>query len=364
MAMKVIVVGAGITGACLALQLSRRGMAVTVVEAGGPAAGASGASFGWINASFHLNQAHYSLRVEGIAAHHRLAADLGRAVAQWPGTLWWEEQGAAMAAFAGRLRGLGYPVEHLGGAEVAAREPRLANPPGEALLFPAEGAVDLPGLTRACLGAAAALGARCLYGLAVEALVAGDGGVAGVVAGGMRIGADAVVLATGTGTPALLAPLGLRLPMPDRPGLLLRSAPVAPILNHILAAPGQELRQDAAGRILAPAVAGHQGDTAVRLADTPEVLAMTGWRRVRELLPAAPDWAEAQVGWRPVPADGLPVLGQAAPGLWLAVMHSGATLAPAAVEHLGAEIAGAGPSPALATFRPGRFSASADSARP
>jgi glycine/D-amino acid oxidase-like deaminating enzyme len=43
------------------------------------------------------------------------------------------------------------------------------------------------------------------------------------------------------------------------------------------------------------------------------------------------------VGWRPLPRDGLPVIGrpEAAPGIYLAVMHSGITLAPI-IGHLGA----------------------------
>jgi glycine/D-amino acid oxidase-like deaminating enzyme len=356
MILRVIVVGAGGVGAAIALRLARWGMAVTVIDAGGPATGASGASFGWINASFHLNEAHFALRHEGIAAHHRLAQDLGQPVARWPGALWWEETGAAMAAVAGRLRAYGYPVAHLSQAEVAAREPALANPPGEALQFPAEGAVDLPDLVAACLAAAQADGARLICGLRVTALVAGDRGVAVVVTEAGAMTADHVVLAAGTGTPALLAPLGLRLPMPDRPGMILRCAPVAPFLRHILVAPAQEVRQDAAGRLLVPAATAHQTDEATRLPDVPQRLAEAAWARVRTLLPSAPPtWAEALVGWRPVPADGLPVVGQAAVGLWLAVMHSGATLAPLVAELLAAEIAGGAPAALLASFRPGRF---------
>ena len=35
------------------------------------------------------------------------------------------------------------------------------------------------------------------------------------------------------------------------------------------------------------------------------------------------------VGYRPMPADGFPIVGRGAPGLYLAVMHSGITLAAA-----------------------------------
>ena len=59
---------------------------------------------------------------------------------------------------------------------------------------------------------------------------------------------------------------------------------------------------------------------------------------------------------RPVPGDGLPVVGPGpVPGLWMAVMHSGATLAPVVAELLVDEIISGAESPLLAEFRPTRF---------
>lgn len=45
------VVGAGMIGASIALHLARRGAEVVVFEREGPAAGATGKSFAWINAT-------------------------------------------------------------------------------------------------------------------------------------------------------------------------------------------------------------------------------------------------------------------------------------------------------------------------
>ena len=60
---------------------------------------------------------------------------------------------------------------------------------------------------------------------------------------------------------------------------------------------------------------------------------------------------------RPVPEDGLPVLGPVpgVAGLWLAVLHSGVTLGPVAGELLAAEVTGKGEQPLLAAFRPARL---------
>ncbi|MGV6803572.1 MAG: FAD-dependent oxidoreductase, partial [Ruegeria sp.] len=62
MGSEIIVVGAGIVGASIAYQLARTGHTVTVIDRDMPGAGASGRSFGWINASFYLDMAHHELR--------------------------------------------------------------------------------------------------------------------------------------------------------------------------------------------------------------------------------------------------------------------------------------------------------------
>ena len=83
--MQIVVIGAGVIGAAIAFQLARRGHAVTLLDSHGIAAGASGRSFGWINASYFLTEAHYRLRLEGIAAHRRLCETLPGNPTGWPG---------------------------------------------------------------------------------------------------------------------------------------------------------------------------------------------------------------------------------------------------------------------------------------
>jgi glycine/D-amino acid oxidase-like deaminating enzyme len=349
---KIVVIGAGIMGASLAWALAGAGRDVMVVEAGLPAGGASGRSFGWINASFHLSRAHFDLRLAGIAAHRRLMAALP-GLHRFDGCLWWEEAGAEMDRMEAELRSLRYPVERLGRAQVQAREPGLASPPDEALLFAAEGAVEPADLVPRLL---ARPGIRVLAGLPVTLALQG-GQVVGVETALGRIPADQVVIAAGIGAPALLARLGLRLPMLDRPGMLLRTRPVAARLRHILAAPDQEVRQDASGRLIGPMVGAHQGDSGGGLGPADAMTAAT-LARIGAMLDVTGLEAEVVLhALRPVPGDGLPVLGPvaAAPGLWLAVLHSGVTLAPLAGELLAAEMTGQGEQGLLAAFRPERL---------
>ena len=352
---RVLIIGAGLTGAGLAWHLARAGARVTVLEAGPYGASqASGHSFGWINGSFYLNAAHHRLRVAGMAAHHRLARDLGADLWDWPGCLWWEDA-AGLDAMAAALGDLRYEARQVNRAEVVALEPALVEPPAHALLFPQEGAVDAAALTRALLAGAAAAGAEVLFGIAAIGLDASAKGWAVQTAGGV-LAADQVVLAAGTGAAALLVGLGYRLPMLQRPGMILTTHPVARRLTHILAMPEGDLRQDRAGRLIAPLAAHHQSDTAEEVPPDPKALSAEALARLNAMLrgPALQD-EQTALAFRPVPGDGLPAVGPVSAGLWLAVMHSGVTLGPYVAERLAAEVLGQGADPLLAPFRPERL---------
>ncbi len=347
-----LIIGAGITGAALAWQLSQRGETVTIVSTHAEGGLASTASFGWLNASYFLSHPHYHLRHEGMAAHRRLTAALPGLPTTWQGCLWYEATGAAQDETASDLAALGYRVDRLTRAQIAARLPALGPVPETALFFPDEGVSDPATLARALI---AACGAKVIRAT-VEAVTTAQGKATGVQTDAGPITADRVVLATGTGTPALLQPFGFTLPMLKRPGLMIATNPLPPICPVILATPDQEVRQDAMGHLHAPASAGHQSDSAEALGSFPVVVNAT-LQRLRALFPGHDiHFAHQAMAMRPVPGDGLPVVGQGPiPGLWVAVMHSGATLAPVVAEVLAKEMAEGTESPLLTSFRPARF---------
>lgn len=351
----VAIIGAGIIGAAIAHRLAKSGARVTILDAGPPAAQASGASFGWLNASYFATQAHHHLRAASLRAHHALDLELDTGTL-WQGCLWWEETGAARYAFAEHLAQLGYPVQPVARADFQAMEPAIANPPDRALYFPGEGAVDAAHLTRALLAAAARHGAQVWLGCAALGLAGTPSRVTGVATAQGPLGADQVILAAGCASPGLLAPLGLALPMLQRPGLMLRTRPVARLIHHILVTPGQELRQTPQGHLIAPAAASHQSDSAETIDALPGDLAQAALARLRALLPGTDLQLEhVACAFRPVPADGLPVVGAAGPdGLYVAVMHSGVTLAPLIADLVAAEVLAGQVATLLADFRPGR----------
>jgi len=351
--MRTIVVGAGIIGASIAWHLKRAGADVLVIDGGLPAA--SDASFGWINASFYADIAHHKLRVASMAAYGRLCAEVDLPITQ-SGALWWEAQGAELLKIKNDLQALEYPVKSMGEDELRRAEPNLANLPKDALLFPSESAAESAGVAAKLLTASRA---QVLRGVRVQGVLGGDI-VTGVATDMGDLHADRVVIAAGTGAEDILATAGVALPMLKRPGVLVTTKPIAAKIAHILVTPHGEVRQLPDGRILASAVANHQGDDASDVADPPAQIAerVLGW--LQPMIPSQVlEWDSVSLAHRPMPADGLPVIGPTAlKGLHVAVMHSGVTLAGITGEATAAEVLGQGHNrygDLLAPYRPDRF---------
>lgn len=356
--MHVIVIGAGIMGSACAHALARDGHAVSLIDAGH--AGASAASFGWINASFHLGPEHHALRAHSMSAWRRLDGALSLGI-DWAGCLCWENQGAALDAQARDLRAHGYPLEMVEARALRQALPMLKSVPERALLFAGEGAMDASAVAARLR---AHEGLRCYHGVTVQEIVTSGGRVRGVRTDAGFLGADHVLVAAGNGARALVEKLGVALPMLARPGLILRTARLDQRLGRILVGPFGELRQDRAGRLHLPISVSHQSDDSEAIEGAAGDLADEALDRLKAHfdLPGL-EWERVMLGWRPVPEDGLPVIGRAGPeGLSLAVMHSGVTLAAGVAEGLAREIAGQGEAAAFAPFRARRFAAGGISA--
>lgn len=355
--MRIVIVGAGIIGCALAYRLSADpGTEVVILDAAqAPGQGASGASFGWLNASFFADAAHFALRRAGLEAWQRLQADVTLPEVTWPGALWWEAQGPEMQTFAQSLHALEYDVQPWSAMQIRAAVPCLRDVPDAALFVPAEGVADTAASCRSLLGAAQALGARAMFGTPVRAVHSG-----GVQTEFGLIAADQVIVTAGTGVAALLENSPHPIPMLPRPGALLRTRPVPAILPFVLVTPDGEVRQDAQGRIVMPTAVAHQADTATHLSHSPDELAAQAVQRLNDLLhlDAPLEWDSVTVAARPVPQDGLPVVGAVKEGVYVAVMHSGATLAAIVAELAAAEVLGrpkSNLSSLLDPYRPQRF---------
>ena len=346
---QIVVVGAGIVGASIALHLAAAGAAVTVLDAAGPGGIATPASFAWINASWGNPDFYVRLRMRSMAEWRRLAAEVPDLPLRWTGGLLWDLPPEPLLAYARAHAALGYDVRTVGPAEVARIEPGLLAPPELAVHAAAEGALEPAPAAAALLRDAVAHGARFRTATPVLGLRREAGRVTGVDTAHGFEPADEVVLAAGAGTAALLAGAGIALNLTTPPGLLVHTRPHARLLEGIVLAPELHMRQTDQGRVVIGSDFGG--------ADPGEDAAATAARLLagaRGMLAggATLELDRFTIGHRPTPADGLPVVGRPprCDGLYVAVMHSGVTLAAAVGRFVAEELLAGRRDPLLGPF--------------
>ncbi|WP_430681778.1 NAD(P)/FAD-dependent oxidoreductase [Mesorhizobium australafricanum] len=323
----VIVIGAGIIGASIAWHLTKAGARVTVISESGAGGVATPNSFAWINASWGNSEVYFRLRIRAMTEWKRLAKDVPGLPLAWCGGLCFDLPPDRLEAYAAEHSSWGYGIERVDRERAAQIEPNLVDPPDFAVYVAEEGVAEPAATAKALLADAVRLGARVIVG-AVDRLTLSDGKVTGGVVSGETIGADEVVVAAGTGAPAIAATAGIKLPLDTPPGLIVHSRPYRKLLNGLVLAERLHMRQTAEGRIIAGSdfAGGDPGES-------PEATARELFVVAKAALHGA-DGLELDfhtVGYRPTPADGFPIIGrtEGVGGLYIAVLHSGITLAPA-----------------------------------
>ena len=351
----VVVVGAGIVGAAVAYELALAGAAVTLLDKSLPASGVTGDSFAWIGGpgGSDVPDGSWHLRRGALQAYRRLERQVPGVRVRWTGSLAWYGPGRDEHELI-EARSLG-PDEHLLDAARTTRlEPNLAVPPARALHRDSDGAVDPVAVTDALVAAARAHGARLVVGTAVTALCAPEGRVSGVRTSQGFVAADTVVVTAGVDAPGLCAPLGYQLPIAPSPALLLRFTATPGLVRTLVASPDIEVRETADGQLLV--AAGYSGEASH---DDLVDAARETLNRLTATFAGAHDatLVSVRLAARPMPADGLPVIGPlpGVDGVYVAVMHSGVTLAPVAARLLAAEITAGIEADELDGVRPARF---------
>ena len=350
---RIVVVGGGILGASIAWHLTQAGAAVTLL-AGERAGVATPTSFAWINASWGNPEPYFRLRTHAMREWNRLSGQLPGLPLRWCGSLIWDLPREELDAFARQHGDWGYGLRPVTADESLRIEPTIRNAPAFAYHVAEEGAVEPAVAADLLISDAQARGLTVIERVLVDAVEHKAGKVAGVRTSQGFVSADQVVLACGTGVPALAEPLGVNVPIETPPGLIVHSKPVSKILNGLVLAPELHIRQTLEGRIIAGSdFAGTDpGEHPQKAAD--ELFA-----KVRAFLKGV-DRLEMDfftVGRRPTPVDGFPIVGHApgVEGLYLAVTHSGVTLAPALGAIAVQEMLEGARHDLLAPYRPERF---------
>lgn len=371
--LRVVVAGAGIIGASIAYQLAKSGANVTVIDKLGPATHASRGTFAWINATWAKQPRHYhKLNQDGVANWKDLQKTLHLPV-RWSGSLEWfdnEERQKKLVSQIAEQAEWGEPARMVGRAELATLEPGIDfGGADQAAYSGSDGAVDPIAATNAMLAAAERFGAVVRYPCELTNISLSAGKLSRVETSLGSIHADRLVLATGAAPDAGKRFAGLDIPQRSRPGAIAIAVPTKPLLNRVVVAPGIHMHQRLDGRI----VLGEQGGApqneahALRLSGRPNgfpnrMLALEHAERMmtiaKRFLPgiANSKIEDVMIGWRPLPVDGHPVLGTspARPDVYLAILHSGVSLAPIVGQLVAHELLENTSVQQLNAFRPSR----------
>jgi glycine oxidase len=367
----VAIIGAGVIGLGIAWRLAARGARVTVFDQGAAGAGASHAAAGMLAACAEAEpgeQALVALGRESQARWPAFAAEL-HAVSgidvelRQEGTLVVALTADDQARLAHHLvfqQQLGLPLQWITAAETRRREPHLAGKLAGAVWSPQDHQVENRKLAAALRLAAERAGASIRELTEVKEISTAGGRTDGLVlADGTRFAADAVVLAAGAWSRGIAGvPPELRPPVRPIKGqmLSLRMDAAAPLLNHVVWAPGVYLVPRRDGRLIVGATVEEKGFDMALTAGGLLTLLEAAWRAVPavEELPIDEMW----VGHRPGSRDDAPILGPGpVAGLVYATGHhrNGILLAPVTADTIARLVLDGTLDPAIRPFGVERF---------
>lgn len=392
--MRVVVVGAGIVGACTALALVRAGCEVEVIDRAAVGSGTTSRGEGNVLVSDKEPGPELALALVSRRLWGGLADEIGAAPLEFEakGGLVVTPDAHALPAlldFAADQMRAGVRAEAVDDAH--ALEPHLAPDVTSGVWYPQDAQVQPVLAAAVILARAQQLGARMRPGTEVIGAVTAGGRIAGVrtrpaggrapltgpvADGGDVVEADAVVNAAGTWGGQVGATLGGPVPVLPRRGVILVTEPLPPWVRHKVYSADYVTNVAASTQGLETScvVEGTRGGTVLIGAsrervgyDTvlaPATVATLAAQAVR-LFPRLADVALLRVyrGFRPYCPDHLPVIGPdpRVPGLVHACGHEGAGigLAPATGALVAAHLLGGDVDTAAggdaAPFRPDRF---------
>jgi len=374
----VVVVGGGILGVSVAHALSKLGRHVVLLEERTIASGTTGASFAWLNATAKSDDATYhTLNRRGLEKHLALAREWGEAATglAGAGSIHWSHPAAgdggpeALLATAAQLAAWDYPIVPLDRRALRALEPYIDFPTGsEGFLAPLDRWLDAPRMVRRMADEMRDEGGDIREGAPVSGFLFDGDAVVGVEALPYTIFAPTIVLAAGTALPALAArarrSLARTLPIRPMPGLLVdTAAQERSWLRHVVYFPdGAGFHMRPSGQALSMGADDFDAGHATSGAESLLVGTTALMHRASDYLPDFPalesaSHAHARIGVRPMPEDGLPIVGPLAdaPNVYVAATHSGITLGPYLGDLIAREIALDEPQKDLDPYRPGRF---------
>jgi glycine oxidase len=348
----VIVIGGGIIGLSLSIELRKRGATVLIVERGEPGREASHAAGGMlVDCGLEMPESLQPLATASARMYpefaHELEVESGTKVDL-------RDYGTIVVPPPEHVyERPGFSTASLLPAPLAELEPALGDRSLPAFYLP-ERSVDPRGLTNAAIRTAKNRGVDFSSGDAVTTVILSGGRATGVTTAKTSFAASKVVNCGG----AWAGQIGPH-PFPTRPvkgQMLCLAMPSRDLIKHVIRTPDVYLIPRSDGRLLA-------GATVEEAGFDKRTDPATMKRFHRAAIDLVPELAEARMledwaGLRPGTPDNRPILGAiSTPGYYVATGHfrDGILLAPITAQVMADVIEGRDPGYNLAAFSPNRF---------
>ena len=366
----VIVAGAGVVGTAIAYGLAGRGVRVLALDGADGDLRAAKANFGlvWIQGKGLGNVAYQQLSRQSVALWAAFAGELTAetgieldyradgGLQFCLGQAQWDQRAEQLARWEAQLPGQEHCTEMLDRAALQRLLPKVqfGHEVSGASYGRMDGHVNPLRLLAALQRGLQLRGGHLHTNSPVSRIASCPGGGFEVQVGAQRFEAAQVIVAAGLGSPALGRMVGLDVPLRAQRGQLLVTERLAPILPL----PASGLRQTAEGTVM---VGVTQEEVGFDLSTT-TAAAVRMSRQAGRILPAL-EQALLVRQWsclRVMTPDGYPVYAESVdqPGAWIALCHSGITLAAFHAGPLAAAFAQALIPAELQVFHHGRFDVS------
>ncbi len=349
---QVVVVGAGIIGSTIAFYMSQHNVNVTIVDSAAPGHGATKQSFAYINAFSKDPRRYHDLNKRSMDAWERLARFIDRDIGlRWGGQVTWvnnQKSANELNARVKLVQSWGYGSRIISQHELELLEPELSlGKCSLAALNYTEGHVNAPLTAQILTDKIIRNGGMVYLNTNVTGLNLGESGnmkskISSVQTSQGEIPCDILVLAAGVASTKIASTVGIKIPQIKSPGFVVRVNPVKELFSNIsvVYAPSSDnkdvpvhVRQMKDGSLMI-------GEDSSTINNSKLILSIKDSQchanmlmdSAAKFLPALSEATATPLptGYRPMPVDGLPIIGFAndIPNLYLAVMHSGVTLAP------------------------------------
>lgn len=368
---KITVVGAGIVGSCIAHELSRLGQNVTIIDKSMPGSGTSGKSFNWVNATYPKRPYSYNyLSQLGLGAFD----DLYRYIdfpSKWNGSLEWFVDAKKHKKLLDNVNQLlKYPTyskhEIIDSLKASSLEPNIDFNKNKNIVYSVEdGAIDALKTIENLVARTKFNGGKIINNCTFKNSIYRSGKLSSINTSLGEIETDLIIFATGIDTNSLINKKVLRDPTA---GIIIKTKPYNSIINKIIVGPGIHIHQQNDGRLIIGEQDGAPESHKMRLKEYPSKFpsSMLAYQHANKILNTAKSFIKSMdevelesvhIGWRPLPLDGLPIIGfiNSNQDSYVASMHSGISLGPIVGKIVAQEITENINNNLLNNFRPSRF---------